>query len=85
MLLTTRANSYAGPHGDMTYCAGCAAGRTRQSNCPGTPEGLISMGDPEMRTADGLPYGDFGECSYREDWGWVVRAMWVTPTADAGR
>jgi hypothetical protein len=31
-----------------------------------------------------LPSGDFGECSYRTDWGWVVRAMWVTPAAAAG-
>ena len=37
-------------------------------------------------TMDGtvLPSGDFGECSYRSDWGWVVRAMWVTPAPAAG-
>ena len=75
--------------GSWSFCNTCPAGMTRQSACPGTPEGLISMGSDDRAhdvTMDGtvLPSGDFGECSYRSDWGWVVRAMWVTPAPAAG-
>lgn len=77
--------------GSWSFCAeGCGPGMTRQSNCPGTPEGLLAMGSDDRGNdvnVDGggtLPSGDFGECSYRTDWGWVVRAMWVTPAAAAG-
>ena len=32
--------------GTYSLCKGCARGQTRQSNCPGTPYGLLSMGPP---------------------------------------
>ena len=44
--------------------------------CPGTPSGLLSLGHHATNLA-----GDFGECNYRSDWGWVVRAMWILPAA----
>ena len=54
--------------------------------CPGTPVGLISMAPPGDGR-DGAPTGnlvaDYGECNYRQDWGWVVNAMWVTPNTAA--
>lgn len=74
--------------GTYSLCKGCARGQTRQSNCPGTPYGLLSMGPPTgsrvVGKEKGVPSGDLGECSYRTDWGWVVRAMWVTPASAAG-
>ena len=57
-------------------------GHQTQDSCPGTPVGLVSMAPPGDGR-DGAPTGplvaDYGECNYRQDWGWVVQAMWVTP------
>ena len=58
---------------------GCAAaampfGTPQISGCAGTPHGLFSMGHHQTDLA-----GDYGECNYRGDWGWVVKAMWLTP------
>ena len=51
--------------GKRTYSScqsnGCSKGKTRQSNCPGTPVGLISMGPTDK--SSGVPSGDYGECS----------------------
>ena len=59
-------------------------GHQTQDSCPGTPNGLISMAPPGDGR-DGAPTGDlvadYGECNYRQDWGWVVQSMWVTPNA----
>ena len=48
-----------------------------------SPVGLISMAPPGDGR-DGAPTGDlvadYGECNYRGDWGWVVEAMWATPS-----
>ena len=47
-----------------------------QLTCPGTPNGLLSMAHHPTDLA-----GDYGECNYRPDWGWVIQALWVTPKA----
>jgi len=65
---------------DLKGCpAAGGAGYSRQSTkCKGTPKGLMSMAHPSTTTKGSLK-GDYGECNYRPDWGWVVRALLVTP------
>jgi hypothetical protein len=52
----------------------------KQSDCPGTPYGLISLTNPGKRTSSykAKLTADYGTCYYRPDWGFVVRAMFVT-------
>ena len=62
---------------DADGCPAAAMGFGQpQLTCPGTPNGLLSMAHHATDLA-----GDYGECNYRPDWGWVIKSLYITPAA----
>ena len=62
---------------DADGCPAAAMGFGQpQITCPGTPRGLMSMAHHATNLA-----GDYGECNYRPDWGWVIKSLYITPAA----
>ena len=60
---------------DVPGCPAAAMGYGQpQITCPGTPRGLVSMAHHATDLA-----GDYGECNYRPDWGWVIKSLYITP------
>jgi hypothetical protein len=40
----------------------------------------IALGAHSCKFKQGVKFsGDYGTCSYRNDWPWLIRKMWVTP------
>lgn len=67
-------------NGDVAGCpaAGSSGSGRQTSVCPGTPNGLVSLG--RGQPSNGL-WGDLGTCNYKSsgEWGVVVREMYIQP------
>jgi hypothetical protein len=70
---------------DPKGCPAANMNGRRQDQCPGTPDGLISMAGAPGQMNGGHPNkagltGDYGSCNVNKKWGFLVVAMYVTPT-----